>query len=199
MADDKPQTGKTRTGDVVVIKKYANRRLYNTSTSAYVTLEDLAKMVRDGVEFVVFDAKTNEELTRQILTQIIFEEESRGEALLPVQFLRQLIGFYGDQMQMVVPSFLEHSMKSFTEQQVQMREQISRAFGETPIAKNFSLPIQIVEEQVRRNTDMFQQAMQMFSPFMQPPLKESRKPAEASDIDELKQQMKALQAKLDSL
>ena len=184
----------------IAIKKYANRRLYNTGTSTYVTLEDLAEMVKRGEEFTVQDAKSGDDITHAVLTQIIFEQESKtGNTLLPISFLRQLIGFYGDQMQMVVPSFLEHSMKSFTEQQVQMREQISRAFGETPIAKNFSLPIQIVEEQVRRNTDMFQQAMQMFSPFMQPPLKESRKPAEASDIDELKQQMKALQAKLDSL
>jgi polyhydroxyalkanoate synthesis repressor PhaR len=184
----------------IVIKKYANRRLYNTGTSTYVTLEDLAEMVKRGEEFTVQDAKSGDDITHAVLTQIIFEQESKtGNTLMPISFLRQLIGFYGDQMQMVVPSFLEHSMKSFAEQQVQMREQMSRAFGETPIAKNFSLPIQMVEEQVRRNTDMFQQAMQMFSPFMQPPVKESRKPAEASDIDELKQQMKALQAKLDSL
>ena len=95
---------KSGAGETVVIKKYANRRLYNTATSAYVTLEDLAKMVREGTEFVVFDAKTNDDLTRQILTQIIFEEESRGEALLPVQFLRQLIGFYGGQMQGFCPA-----------------------------------------------------------------------------------------------
>jgi polyhydroxyalkanoate synthesis repressor PhaR len=184
----------------VVIKKYANRRLYNTGTSTYVTLEDLAEMVKKGEEFTVQDAKSGDDITHAVLTQIIFEQESKtGNTLMPISFLRQLIGFYGDQMQMVVPSFLEHSMKSFTDQQVQMREQISRAFGETPMAKNFSLPIQMVEEQVRRNTDMFQQAMQMFSPFMKPPVKESRKPAEARDIDELKEQMKALQAKLDSL
>src|SRR5690606_17206638 len=113
VADTQPETGKrpgkTKGGDTVVIKKYANRRLYNTATSAYVTLEDLAAMVRDGVEFVVYDAKTNDDLTRQVLTQIIFEEESRGEALLPVQFLRQLIGFYGGQMHGVLPSYLEMS------------------------------------------------------------------------------------------
>lgn len=120
---------KAGAGDTVVIKKYANRRLYNTATSAYVTLEDLAKMVRDGTESVVFDAKTNDDLTRQILTQIIFEEESRGEALLPVQFLRQLIGFYGGQMQGVLPSYLEMSLDSFSRQQEQMRGQFSKAFG----------------------------------------------------------------------
>ena len=123
---------KSGNGDTVVIKKYANRRLYNTATSAYVTLEDLAKMVRDGTEFVVFDAKTNDDLTRQILTQIIFEEESRGEALLPVQFLRQLIGFYGGQMQSVLPSYLEMSLDTFTRQQEQIRGQFTKAFGATP-------------------------------------------------------------------
>jgi polyhydroxyalkanoate synthesis regulator protein len=101
-------------------------------------------------------------------------------------------------MQMVVPSFLEHSMRAFTEQQAQMREQVTRAFGETPLTKNLQLPLQMIEEQVRRNTDMFQQAMQMFSPFMTPPAKESRK-AEAKDIDELKEQLRALQNKLDNL
>ena len=124
----------TRDG-AVVVKKYANRRLYNTATSAYVTLDDLAKMVRDGVDFVVFDAKTEDDLTRQILTQIIFEEESRGEALLPVQFLRQLIGFYGGQMQGVLPSYLEMSLDSFSRQQEQLRGQISKAFGASPAAR----------------------------------------------------------------
>ena len=124
VADTQPDIGKKSSkgktggdkagGDTVVIKKYANRRLYNTSTSAYVTLEDLAGMVREGVDFVVYDAKTSDDLTRQVLTQIIFEEESRGEALLPVQFLRQLIGFYGNQMQGVLPSYLELSLNNFT-------------------------------------------------------------------------------------
>jgi len=158
VADDKPQTGKTRTGDVVVIKKYANRRLYNTSTSAYVTLEDLAKMVRDGVEFVVFDAKTNEELTRQILTQIIFEEESRGEALLPVQFLRQLIGFYGGQMQGVLPSYLEMSLENFSRQQEQYRAQVAKAFSAGPTGN-------LMEEAVKQNMAIFQNAMKMFPAF----------------------------------
>jgi polyhydroxyalkanoate synthesis repressor PhaR len=184
----------------IVIKKYANRRLYNTGTSTYVTLDDLAEMVKRGEEFNVQDAKSGEDITHSVLTQIIFEQESKtGNTLLPISFLRQLIGYYGDQMQMVVPSFLEHSMKAFTEQQVQMREQINRAFGETALTKNLALPIQMVEEHVRRNTDMFQQAMEMFSPFMKPPVpKESRK-AEAKDIDELKEQLRALQSKLDSL
>lgn len=184
----------------ITIKKYANRRLYNTGTSTYVTLDDLAVMVKKGEDFVVQDAKTGEDITHSVLTQIIFEQESKtGNTLLPISFLRQLISYYGDQMQMVVPSFLEHSMKAFGEQQVQMREQITRAFGENPLAKNLQAPMQLMEEQVKRNTDMFQQAMQMFSPFMsQPAPKESRK-ADAKDIDELKEQLKVLQAKLDNL
>jgi len=184
----------------IVIKKYANRRLYNTGTSTYVTLEDLAEMVKKGEDFTVQDAKTGDDITHSVLTQIIFEQESKtGNTLLPISFLRQLITYYGDQMQMVVPSFLEHSMKAFTEQQSQMREQVTRAFGETPLGKNFQLPMQMVEEQVRRNTEMFQQAMQMFSPFMTPPAAKETKKAEAKDIDELKEQLRALQNKLDNL
>ncbi|AIC29399.1 MULTISPECIES: polyhydroxyalkanoate synthesis repressor PhaR [Rhizobium] len=184
----------------IVIKKYANRRLYNTGTSTYVTLEDLAEMVKKGDDFIVQDAKSGDDITHSVLTQIIFEQESKtGNTLLPISFLRQLITYYGDQMQMVVPSFLEHSMRAFAEQQAQMREQVNRAFGETPLGKNLQLPMQMVEDQVRRNTELFQQAMQMFSPFMTPPAaKESRK-AEAKDIDELKEQLRALQNKLDNL
>ena len=183
----------------IVIKKYANRRLYNTGTSTYVTLDDLAVMVKKGEDFTVQDAKTGEDITHSVLTQIIFEQESKtGNTLLPISFLRQLISYYGDQMQMVVPSFLEHSMKAFGEQQSEMREQINRAFGETPLAKNLQMPMQLIEEQVRRNTDMFQQAMQMFSPFVSSPAREPKK-ADAKDIDELKEQLRALQSKLDTL
>ena len=148
MTDKKSEGGKTRDG-MVVIKKYANRRLYNTATSAYVTLDDLARMVREGVEFVVYDAKTNDDLTRQILTQIIFEEESRGEALLPVQFLRQLIGFYGNSMQGVLPSYLEMSLDTFTRQQEQLRGQFTRAFAAAPGGN-------LMEEAVRQNMAMFE-------------------------------------------
>ncbi len=185
----------------IVIKKYANRRLYNTGTSTYVTLEDLAKMVKKGEDFLVQDAKSGEDITHSVLTQIIFEQESKtGNTLLPISFLRQLISYYGDQMQMVVPSFLEHSMKAFTEQQTQMREQMTKAFGDHPLSKNLQMPIQLMEEQVKRNTEMFQQAMQMFSPFLggQQPVKETKK-AEAKDIDELKEQLRSLQNKLDNL
>jgi polyhydroxyalkanoate synthesis repressor PhaR len=183
-----------------VIKKYANRRLYNTGTSTYVTLEDLAKMVKKGEDFAVQDAKTGEDITHSVLTQIIFEQESKtGNTLLPVSFLRQLISFYGDQMQMVVPTFLEQSMHAFTEQQTQMREQMTRAFGETPLAKNLQVPMQMMEDQVRRNTEMFRQAMQMFAPYSAPPASPAPKKAEARDIDELKEQLRNLQSRLDSL
>ena len=186
----------------IVIKKYANRRLYNTGTSTYVTLDDLAGMVKRGENFAVQDAKSGEDITHSVLTQIIFEQESKtGNTLLPISFLRQLISYYGDQMQMVVPSFLEHSMQSFAEQQAQMQEQITKAFGETPLTKNLQLPMQMIEEQVRRNTEIFQNAMKMFSPFSgvaQPEVKPAKK-AEPSDLEELKQQLKALQTKLDSL
>ncbi len=185
----------------IVIKKYANRRLYNTGTSTYVTLDDLAVMVKKGEDFTVQDAKSGEDITHSVLTQIIFEQESKtGNTLLPISFLRQLISYYGDQMQMVVPSYLEHSMQAFTEQQAQMREQISKTFGDTPLGKNLQVPMALIEETTRRNTELFQQAMKMFSPFANAaaPAKETRK-AEPKDLDELKEQLRALQTKLDNL
>ncbi|GAA0611896.1 polyhydroxyalkanoate synthesis repressor PhaR [Brevundimonas kwangchunensis] len=193
---------KTGNGDTVVIKKYANRRLYNTATSAYVTLEDLAKMVRDGTEFVVFDAKTNDDLTRQILTQIIFEEESRGEALLPVQFLRQLIGFYGGQMQSVLPSYLEMSLDSFARQQEQIRGQFTKAFGATPGAG-------LMDEAVKRNMALFSEAMKMWPGFggvgaaaaarPTPQPTEAPKASESDPLDEMRRQMDEMRAQLDKL
>ena len=184
----------------VVIKKYANRRLYNTGTSAYVTLEDLAEMVRKGEDFTVNDAKSGEDITHSVLTQIIFEQEAKtGNTLLPVSFLRQLISFYGDQMQMVVPSYLEHSMSALTEQQEKFKEQMTKSMDANPMMANMKAPMQMVEEQVKRNTEMFQQAMSMFSPFGLPNAdkpEEEEKP-EANDIDELKAQLKDLQGKLD--
>ena len=193
MADKKPGAG-----DTVVIKKYANRRLYNTATSAYVTLEDLARMVREGVEFVVYDAKTNDDLTRQILTQIIFEEESRGEALLPVQFLRQLIGFYGGQMQGVLPSYLEMSLDSFARQQEQMRGQFSKAFGAAPGAG-------LLDEAVKRNMAMFAEAMKVWPGFNaagagRPAA--AAPPPDAAAVDplaEMRRQMDEMRARLDTL
>ncbi len=190
MADKKAGAGET-----VVIKKYANRRLYNTATSAYVTLEDLAKMVREGTDFVVYDAKTNDDLTRQILTQIIFEEESRGEALLPVQFLRQLIGFYGGQMQGVLPGYLEMSLDNFSRQQEQIRSQFSKAFGAAPGAG-------LMDEAVKRNMVLFSEAMKMWPGLsaMTPPTPAPEpKAAPADPLDEMRRQMDEMRSQLDRL
>jgi polyhydroxyalkanoate synthesis repressor PhaR len=146
-----------------IIKKYANRRLYNTASSSYVTLEHLSDMVKEGVDFVVYDAKSNDDITRSVLTQIIFEEENRGggQNLLPIQFLRQLIGFYGNSMQAFLPSYLEMSLESFTKQQERMRTQfagLTRVVGKIP-------GMGVYEEQIRQNMALFDRAMKMFSPF----------------------------------
>src|SRR5436189_3187789 len=140
------------------IKKYANRRLYNTGTSTYVTLEDLAAMVKAGEDFIVHDAKTGEDITRQVLAQIIFEQENKeGQSLLPIAFLRQLIRFYGDSMQMLVPRYLEVSIESLTREQEKFRQQLAQTFGVGAFPS--------LEEQVRRNMDMFERAFAMFAPF----------------------------------
>lgn len=183
-----------------VIKKYANRRLYNTGTSTYVTLEDLASMVKGGEDFVVFDAKSGDEITRSVLTQIIFEQEGKGQNLLPVTFLRQLIRFYGDSMQQLVPSYLEQSIASLTREQEKFRQQMTQAFGGTTI--------ETMEEQVRRNAEIFERAVRMFMPFgpsgvVDPADARSdsapAKPARETDIDALKQQLEAMQRRLDQL
>src|SRR5579864_4615802 len=127
---DSSLSGKKRgTPTRIIIKKYANRRLYNTGTSSYITLEQLCEMVKEGVEFEVRDARTDEDITRQVLAQIIFEEENKGQHLLPIQFLRQLIRFYGDSLQAFIPSYLEISMDSFTKNQQEMREKFAQAVG----------------------------------------------------------------------
>jgi polyhydroxyalkanoate synthesis repressor PhaR len=143
----------------VVIKKYANRRLYNTETSTYVTLEDLAQMVRSERDFVVFDARTGDDLTHSVLTQIIVEQESRaGQTLLPVPFLRQLIRFYGGAMERMVPSYLQVSLETLTREQDRFRKQFANAF--TPQGA-----LEAYQEQARKNLQLFEQAMTMFSPF----------------------------------
>ncbi|HEY1750471.1 MAG TPA: polyhydroxyalkanoate synthesis repressor PhaR [Caulobacteraceae bacterium] len=186
-------------GEKVVIQKYANRRLYNKATSTYITLDDLAGMVREGVDFVVYDAKTGEDITRKVLTQIIFEEESRGQNLLPIQFLRQLIRFYGDQMQAFLPSYLELSLDSFIRQQERLRGQFSTM---SPAG------IGAYEEQIRQNLALFDRAMKMFSPFPfrtdEPEAAAAPAPAPAAepakdDITELKKQMAAMQEQLAAL
>ena len=196
-----------KSDEPITIKKYANRRLYNTGTSTYVTLEDLATMVKSGEDFVVYDAKTNEDITRSVLTQIIFEQENKegGQNLLPINFLRQLIRFYGDSMQMMVPRYLEVSIDSLTREQAKFREQISTAFGMGGFGA--------IEEQVRRNMEMFERTFSMFAPFARQgqggdsaavePGKGS-KPAAGSaaaggDIDDLKRQMDEMQKRIDRI
>jgi polyhydroxyalkanoate synthesis repressor PhaR len=197
---DSPETAAP--GERVVIKKYANRRLYNTASSSYVTLEHLSEMVKQNIDFVVYDAKTNEDITRSVLTQIIFEEESQqGQSLLPIQFLRQLIGFYGNSMQAFLPSYLELSLASFTQQQERMRSQF-QALGQTPGSGVF-------DEQVRQNLALFDRAMKMFSPFAyaakpeEPPAPAPRAEPAAGASDEalaaLRKQMQEMQAQIEKL
>jgi polyhydroxyalkanoate synthesis repressor PhaR len=187
----------TKTAEPVTIKKYANRRLYNTGTSTYVTLEDLAAMVKNGEDFVVYDAKTGEDITRSVLTQIIFEQENKeGQNLLPITFLRQLIRFYGDSMQMLVPRYLEVSIESLTREQEKFRQQMAQAFGVGAFTS--------LEEQVRRNMDMFERAFAMFAPFAR---RESagegaeadKIPGKSGDIDDLKRQLDEMKRKVDRL
>jgi polyhydroxyalkanoate synthesis repressor PhaR len=196
----------------VTIKKYANRRLYNTGTSTYVTLEDLAGMVKAGEDFIVHDAKTGEDITRQVLAQIIFEQENKeGQSLLPIAFLRQLIRFYGDSMQMLVPRYLEVSIESLTREQEKFRQQMAQAFGGSPFGA--------LEDQVRRNMEMFERAFAMFTPFArreaQQRASEAEKPQSGAssggsassgstgsgsgEIEDLKRQMDEMQKRLDRL
>ena len=142
----------------IKIKKYANRRLYNTATSSYVTLDNLSQMVKNNLDFVVLDAKTDEDITRSVLTQIIVEEEAKGTNLLPIGFLRQLIGFYGDSLQYLLPRYLDQSMASFVENQQQFRKQMQNAFGGM-----FSFPP--LEEMGKQNLAFFERTMKMFNPF----------------------------------
>ncbi len=189
MAKDKEPT---------TIKKYANRRLYNTGTSTYVTLEDLADMVKSGEDFVVFDAKSGDEITRSVLTQIIFEQENKGQNLLPITFLRQLIGFYGNSIQSLIPTYLDFSLDSLVREQEKFKGQIANAF--TPAG------LEGLGEQVRRNTEMFEQAMRMFLPFRagrtepmpRAPEAEAAPRAEG-DLYALKRQLDEVQKRLDKL
>src|SRR5207302_720365 len=183
----------TTSGEPVTIKKYANRRLYNTGTSTYVTLEDLAAMVKAGEEFVVYDAKSGDDITRSVLAQIIFEQENKeGQSLLPINFLRQLIRFYGDSMQMLVPRYLEASIESLTREQEKFRQQIAQAFGGTPFGA--------LEEQARRNMEMFERAFAMFAPFarQEEPASENDKTPRSTtggkeETNDLKRQMHEIQ------
>lgn len=189
------------------IKKYANRRLYNTGTSTYVTLEDLADMVKAGEDFIVVDAKSGEDITRSVLTQIIFEQENKGQNLLPIAFLRQLIRFYGDSIQNLIPTYLDFSIDSLVRDQEKLRQQMTSAFGTGSFGPG---AMDAMNEQVRRNTEMFEQAMRMFLPFSpsagtprsEPPPappKPEGSTASGSDVEALKRQLDEMQKKLDRL
>ena len=213
MADQPASDGGPKTAPVV-IKKYANRRLYNTATSAYVTLEHLSQMVKEKTDFVVYDAKTGDDITRAVLTQIIVEEESKGgQTMLPISFLRQLISFYGDSLQGVVPQYLEMSMTQFARNQEQMRSYLQNAFGFNPF--------QQFESMGKQNMAMFEKAMRMFNPFgkgqpgaagMPPAQANGQDPASAAKatdtsagasndaaIDDLKRKLDELQGQLAEL
>jgi polyhydroxyalkanoate synthesis repressor PhaR len=177
----------------VVIKKYANRRLYNTATSSYVTLDDLSRMVKARSDFVVYDAKTGEDITRAVLTQIIVEEEQKGgQNLLPISFLRQLIGLYGDSMQWLVPRYLEHAMSSFARNQEQMRKSLQDAFGGI-------FPFGSLEQMGKQNLALFEQTLKMFSPFPQSQEKPGEKgPGPEASLGELRQRINELQNQIDA-
>jgi len=199
----------------VTIKKYANRRLYNTATSSYVTLDNLCQMVKDGIDFVVYDAKSGDDITRPVLTQIIVEEENKGQNLLPIGFLRQLIGFYGDSLQAVVPGYLEQSMSAFSENQDRMRNHIQEAFDGI-------FPFGSFEEMGRQNMAIIERTMKMFAPYgaadnagapgtptasttaappgpAKPEAEAAKPPPSADEFDDLKAKIDALQSQLERL
>lgn len=184
----------------LAIKKYANRRLYNTATSSYVTLDDLCQMVKEGTDFVVYDAKTGEDLTRSVLTQIIVEEEAKGQNLLPIKFLRQLIGFYGGGLQDVLPRYLEYSMHTFSQNQERLRQYLTNTFG-------MSQPFGSFEELSKQNLAIFEQMMGLFSPFADANKEkaadeEGMAPASGSGgqtLQELQEQLKKVQKQLEEI
>jgi|SRR5690606_256691 len=172
----------------IVIKKYANRRLYNTRSSSYITLDDLSRMTREGVDFQVLDAKTGKDITHQILTQIIMEEESHGEQMLPISFLRQLISMYGNSMQTLMPHYLEATMDNFRANQLKLQETWKTSMGPDALAK-----------MAETNMKMFQAAASAFMPGAQQPEPPTSKPVNSDDLDALREQMAAMQRKLDEL
>jgi polyhydroxyalkanoate synthesis repressor PhaR len=209
VSEDQGQAKPEQAKNATVIKKYANRRLYNTATSTYVTLEDLARMVKEGSDFIVYDAKSGEDITRSVLTQIIFEEENKGENnLLPINFLRQLIRFYGDNMQAVVPGYLEFSLGNLMKEQDKVRKQMMESFGGDAF--------KAMEEQARRNMQLFQDSLKMFTPFgggmpgfpnpfatvasrEAAPEKPASPGPSKDDLQALKDQLAAMQQKIDQL
>ena len=197
-----PATAEAQARPPVVVKKYANRRLYNTETSSYITLDNLAEMIRAGRDFIVYDAKSGDDITRGVLTQIIVEEESKGSSMLPTTFLRSLIGFYGDSLQGVVPSYLEQAMASFARQQQQMRQVVQQTFS--PF-----MPVG-VEEMGRQNMALIERAMTMFNPFHRqgepnaaapatPPedaLQPTPAPQPSPELESLRHEVESLRAQL---
>jgi polyhydroxyalkanoate synthesis repressor PhaR len=183
-----PHSEKPGGSKPVVVKKYANRRLYNTATSSYVTLDDLAQLIKEGGDFVAHDAKTGEDITRSVLTQIIVEQEQKGQNLLPISFLRQLIGFYGDSMQFLVPGYLEQAMVAFGRNQEQMRKSLQATFGIFPFGQ--------FEEMGKQNMALFQRALGMLAPYgaeEKPPAADGT-PAAGEDP-----RLKRLEAQIDAL
>ena len=188
----------THADSPTTIKKYANCRLYNTASSAYVTLADLAKMVKSGEDFVVYDAKSNEEITRSVLTQIIFEQEGvEGQSLLPIAFLRQVIRFYGDSVQSLLPSYLEYSIERFTGEQHKMRESMSRALDPAGYS---SASFSALQELTRKNLAAFTKALGMFSPFPNNSGQAIEAPKDSSsEISELREQLSDMKRRLDEI
>jgi polyhydroxyalkanoate synthesis repressor PhaR len=193
---EQPAGGKHPT----IVKKYANRRLYNTATSSYVTLDDLATMIKQGGDFVVYDAKTGEDITRSVLTQIIVEQEQKGQNLLPVSFLRQLISLYGDSMQFLVPGYLEQAMSAFARNQEQMRDSLRATFGMFPFGQ--------FEEMGKQNIALFERALRMLSPYGHerkattagpPPAKAEVAEGEDPRLRRLEDQIEALRQQLEAL
>lgn len=194
---DMSNGSKKKRDEPTVIKKYANRRLYDTGRSSYVTLDDLCEMVKEGHDFVVYDAKTNEDLTRSVLTQIIVEQESKGDQnLLPIPFLRQLIGFYGDSLQSLVPNYLEKTIETFTTNQEQFRTQVNKSLGDM-----MTNPIGAMEELNRKNMEMFENAMRAWSPFTgMMPQASSEKPQDAdARLKDLKRAAAEIQKEIERL
>jgi polyhydroxyalkanoate synthesis repressor PhaR len=188
-----------RSDKVAIVKKYANRRLYNTATSSYVTLDELSRMVREGENFLVYDAKSGEDITRSVLTQIILEEDGKGRNLLPIGFLRQLISYYDDSLQQVLPRYLEMSMESFTRQQDQMRSYLQGTLGPFFPAERF-------DEMTRQNMTLFHNAARMFNPFAAasatPPHASPEQPAAdpvRDDVSDLKNQLAAMQRQIEEI
>lgn len=197
---------KSANSGVTTIKKYANRRLYNTKTSSYVTLDHLAKMIKQDEDFVVVDAKTGEDLTRAVLTQIIVEQEGKGQNLLPIKFLRQIIGFYGDSLGGVLPRYLEESMDAFSQNEGRMREAMQSAF------KGF-FPVEQFEDMAKQNMTMFENAMKMMTPFASqtsgqqsgeaeqpsPQTEPNAGSSPSGNVDDLKAQLDAMQSQIEGL